>query len=124
MISIGKAWKTRLQTRRIPAGSRAHQRAEGIIQELQRMLKRETGRQYMVMDLYTEEALVSFAELRGKQHQSSELFLGAAKAVVDYCLESDLDVYVWGASLSRPDLSSVGAAIWVTARGVSPHLPG
>ena len=122
MKSIGSAWKERLEKNKHLVGDAEKCRAEMYIYQLQKQLETSTERQCFVMALYSSESLVSFDELRGKQHRSHAQFLGAAKVVVDYCLQNDLDVYVWAGQF-RHSTHAIGAAIWVTPHGVAPSPP-
>lgn len=127
-MSIGENWKRRLETartqrRQATAAAQARaaeQRASEVIAQLQRKLEKRMEKDCLVMVLEESESTVDFDRLRNEMYTSSELFRGAAKTVVDWCLENGLDVYVWEHDF-KMSRGSIGAEIWVTPKGVPYH---
>ncbi len=130
-MSIGERWKKRLEE----AGARRKQaakatqaaitekRAEEIVANLRANLAKETRNHCLVMTIEDGESAVELDSLRNRQHSSSDPFLGAAKTVVEFCLQNWLDVYVWEEDFSMSG-GSIGAEIWVTPHGVPFHQRG
>ena len=123
-MSIGSEWKARIETdaeeehraARIEAEERAEVRAAQAIEKLKRNLADRLSRDCLVMDLERNEVSVPFDKLYG-QVKSSHRFRGAAKVVVEFCLENDLDVYVWEEDFKMSS-GSIGGEIWVMPHGV------
>ncbi len=127
-MSLGKNWRARLNAAnalkchaaQATWKTKEEEEAKEKIAQLQRNLPKEKDHQCFVMRLKEDQASVSFDQLRNKQYTSSKVFLGAARTVVEFCLENDLDVYVWEVDF-KMSCGQIGAEIWVTPRGVPWH---
>ncbi len=127
-MKIGESWKRRLKqneydrqhSARMATAALAAKRARETIQKLRRSLAQARDHRCLVMELDRSETVADFNQFYGVQIASSEGFLGAAKTVVEFCLENELDVYVWESEFKMTG-GCIGAEIWVTPRGVPYH---
>lgn len=127
-MSLGSEWEKRLGLKKVQTDkpneqekqSAEKRRAQEIILKLQEdLIKRVADHRCLAMTLgYHDVVGQRFAGLYGKKFVSSERFLGAAKIVVEYCLENGLDVYVWEEDFSMALREKIGGEIGVTPHGV------